>query len=428
VPQRPQDLLHLCQTSAAVQANIGLELLYKSIEVGREACHSNRITQLPKSLTTPDYIPEALDITVSTRDTTATMGPPATPYQPYAEVHKDPKGPGDARPTSLQILKDSDAIGKLKGKTVLITGCSAGIGVETARAMYEAGATVFAAARDMKKLDGVIEDIVKNAQENKDGPRPQPIELHLDSLEAVRKGAEDFKQKCGGQLSILINNAGVMATPYSTTKDGLETQIAVNHFAHFLLFQLLKPLLLDSAKQSGSPSRVINVTSAGHRFSTLKFNDKASLDAWNSGEGYNNWIAYGSSKSANVLMTNAIDRKYGSQGIHGLAVHPGGIATDLGRHMTKEDWEAYGEENVKRMMATIFKSTSQGSANTVWAAVSPHFEGKNGGQYLEDCGETGLAGESDAAGTPGYRPHIYDEELENKLWKLSCEVVGVHED
>lgn len=158
------------------------------------------------------------------------MSPPTDPYQPYKSLHQELKGPGDSRPNSIQILKDCNAIGAFKGKTVLITGCSSGIGVETARAMYESGATVFAAARDIKKLQGVIEDIVKNAQFNKDGPAPQMVELHLDSLEGVRKGAEEFKQKSGGKLNILINNAGVMAAPYGTTKDGLETQIGVNHF------------------------------------------------------------------------------------------------------------------------------------------------------------------------------------------------------
>ncbi|KAK5170945.1 uncharacterized protein LTR77_004089 [Saxophila tyrrhenica] len=355
------------------------------------------------------------------------MAPPATPYQPYAESHKDPGGPGDARPSSMQILKDCNAIGALKGKTVLITGCSAGLGVETARAMYEAGATVFAAARDMKKLDGVIEDIVKNA-ENKSGPKPQPLELHLDSLDSVRKAAEEFKQKSGGQLNILINNAGVMAAPYGTTQDGLETQIGVNHFAHFLLFQLLKPLLLDSAKKSGSPSRVINVTSAGHRFNSLTFHDKPTLDAWNRGEGYVNWGAYGSAKTANIWMANAIDRKYGSQGIHAWSVHPGGIQTELARHLTPEDFAMFGEEMLKVMMTKIYKSTSQGAATTVWVAVSPHFEGKNGGQYLEDAGETTLVGEKADLMAPGHAPHAYDEEKEEGLWKLSCEVVGVSDD
>lgn len=232
------------------------------------------------------------------------MGPPTTPYQPYASVHKDLNGPGDARPDWLQILSDCNAVGKLKGKNVLITGCSAGIGIETAKAMYEAGATCFLTARDMSKLDGVIDDIVKNAQYNKDGPRPQPIEMHLDSLESVRKGAEDFKQKSGGKLNILINNAGVMAAPYGTTKDGLETQIGVNHFAHFLLFQLVKPLLLNTAKNEGTSSRVVNLSSAGHRYGTVVFSNKAELDKWNQGEKFDKWASYGQAKTANIFMVS----------------------------------------------------------------------------------------------------------------------------
>lgn len=290
--------------------------------------------------------------------------------------------------------------------------------------MYEAGATVFAAARDMKKLDGVIEDIVKNAQFNKDGPKPQPIELHLDSLEGVRKGVEEFKQK-STSLNILINNAGVMACPYGTTTDGLETQIGVNHFAHFLLFQLLKPLLLSSAKESGSPSRVICLSSAAHRFGGLTFTDSASLEAWNKGEGYNKWASYGSSKTANIYMASALERKYGSQGIHAVSVHPGGIVTELSRHMDQTDFDSFGKDAIETMMKTTFKSTSQGAATTVWAAVSPHFEGKNGGQYLADVGETVAATGSGEVAEAVYHAHAYDEEKEEALWKVSCDVVGV---
>lgn len=354
------------------------------------------------------------------------MGPPQDPYRPYLELHKEPKGPGDARPDTTQVLKDSDAIGRLKGRNVLITGCSAGIGVETARAMYEAGATVFAAARDMKKLDGVIENIVENAQFNKDGPKPQPIELHLDSLEGVRRGAEEFKSK-SSQLHILINNAGVMATPHGITADGVETQIGVNHFAHVLLFQLLKPLLISSAKDSGSPSRVICLSSAGHRFGGLTFTDRKSLDAWNKGEGYSKWGSYGSSKTANIYMANAIDRKYGSQGVHAWSVHPGAITTELGRHMEQADIDSFGPGAFEKMMSTTFKSPSQGAATTIWAAVSPHFERKNGGQYLADVGETSLATKDPQQEEASYNAHAYDQEKEDALWEVSCEVVGVQD-
>lgn len=225
------------------------------------------------------------------------MGAPKTPYTPYAEQHKDIKGPDDDRPSAHKVAKDANA--NLKGKTVLITGCSSGIGVETARTLYETGATLFLQARDIPKLEKVINDIVDNAQINKDGPRPQPIEIHLDSLDSVRKGAEDFKKKSGNKLNLLIENAGVMAAPFGTTKDGLETQIGVNHFAHFLLFALLKDALIEGAKSSGTLSRVVTVSSYGHVFGVTtqaNITTKEALDKWNKGEGYDKWAAYGQAK------------------------------------------------------------------------------------------------------------------------------------
>lgn len=164
------------------------------------------------------------------------MSPPTSPFKPYADAQKEITGPGDGRPTALQIVKDCDVVGKLGQKTILITGASSGIGVETARALYETGAKLFLTARNMQKLENVIEDIVKNA-ENKSGPRPVAIEMHLDSLAGVRKGAEEFKREAGGKLNILISmcrnlykpyeilllkvqidNAGVMASPFSKTE------------------------------------------------------------------------------------------------------------------------------------------------------------------------------------------------------------------
>ena len=349
------------------------------------------------------------------------MAPPTTPFAPYADLHKEQNGPGDARPDWMQVLKDCDAIGKLKGKNVLITGCSAGLGIETAKAKYEAGATVFMTARDMPKLEGIIDDVVKSAQFNKDGPRPQPVEIHLDSLESVRKGAEDFKQKSGGKLNILINNAGVMAAPYSTTKDGFESQIGVNHFAHFLLFELLKPLLLETAKKEGTSSRVINLSSAGHGMGGIQFSNKSELDKWNKGEGYHKWQSYGQAKTANILMANAIDRKYGDQNLHAVSLHPGGIMTDLGRHLEESDLERFKTPEMQK----IFKSPPQGAATTVWAAVSDHFEGGNGGRYLEDVGETPAKPEDAPFGAKGYSPWAHDEAKEDQLWKISCDVVGV---
>ncbi|KXS93831.1 hypothetical protein AC578_8212 [Pseudocercospora eumusae] len=341
---------------------------------------------------------------------------PQSPYEPYAENHKDPQGPGDARPTALQTIKDCNASGKLKGKTILITGTSSGIGVDTAKALYETGAQLFLSARDIPKLEKVIDDIVSNSPStHKNYPRPEALEIHLDSLDSVRKGAEEFLKR-SSQLNILINNAGVMACPQSKTKDGFELQIGTNHFAHFLLFQLLKPVLLSSSTPSFN-SRVINVSSAGHRRGGFIFEDYN----FTKPGSYDKWRSYAQSKSANIYMASSIERHYGSKGLHGLSLHPGGINTELGRHLSEDDYKALDLDK----FANILKSSEQGAATTVWAAVSDHFEGKNGGRYLAECGECGPAPENAGIVAPGYAPHVYDEESEERLWQLSYEAVGL---
>jgi NAD(P)-dependent dehydrogenase (short-subunit alcohol dehydrogenase family) len=154
-------------------------------------------------------------------------------------------GPGDARPTALQIIQDENLEGLLKDKTVVITGGSAGLGVETARAIRTTGATIFVTGRNASKLEDAIKDIQTSDPSN---TAPIiPIIMDQESLDSVRKGAEEILDKSNGKISILINNAGVMATPEGKTKDGFETQFGVNHLAHFLLFQILKPALLNSS-------------------------------------------------------------------------------------------------------------------------------------------------------------------------------------
>lgn len=294
---------------------------------------------------------------------------PATPYQPYADVHQEPKGPGDARPTALQVVKDNNANGKLRGKTILITGTSSGIGVETARALYETGAQLYLTARDLPKLEKVINDIVEHA-EIRDAPRPQPLELHLDSLDSVRSAVAQFRKQ-SSQLHVLINNAGVMASPYSQTRDGFELQIGTNHFAHFLLFQLLKPVLLSSSTPTFH-SRVVNLASSGHKLGGIRQQD---INFTEPGS-YNKWLAYGQSKTANIYMPAAIERHYSAQGLHGLSVHPGVIETELMRHLDESDLAGFGWDQIQHLA----KNPAQGAATTVWAALSPHFEGQNGGR------------------------------------------------
>ncbi|KAK4555902.1 hypothetical protein LTR86_007122 [Recurvomyces mirabilis] len=351
------------------------------------------------------------------------MPAPETPYQPYADVHKETHGPGDARPTALKVIEDCGMIGKLTEKTIAITGCSAGIGIETARALYEAGAKLILTARDMAKLNSNIDDIVTNAKHNKNGTRPIAVKLDLTSLASTREGAEQIKEHANNNLNILIENAGIMAVPYEKTVDGFEMHMGVNHFGHFLLFQMLKPLLLESAKQSGTASRVITVSSQGHSLSSIRFDDMH----WNKDPGsYHKFSGYGQSKTANVYLASSIDRHYSSAGITGLSLHPGGILdTALGRHMTPEDWAVFGP---LEQFQPILKNCEQGAATTVWAAVSPYFEGKNGGRYLSDVGEAGPLPSGHSVAAAGYAKHAYDEQSEEKLWKLSYEAVGLQED
>jgi NAD(P)-dependent dehydrogenase (short-subunit alcohol dehydrogenase family) len=157
---------------------------------------------------------------------------------------------------------------------------------------------------------------------------------------------------------------------------------------------------------------------------TVQFSNKAELEKWNKGENFNKWASYGQAKTANIYMANSIDRKYGSQNLHGLSLHPGGIMTDLGRHLDAEDLKMFENPELQK----LFKNPAQGAATTVWAAVSEHFEGGNGGQYLADVGESTPTPDDAGVAGPGYAKHAYDVKAEDSLWKISCEAVGVPED
>lgn len=198
------------------------------------------------------------------------------------------------------------------------------------------------------------------------------------------------------------------------TKDGFESQFGTNHLAHFLLFQLLKPTMLASATPEFN-SRVVCVSSSGHRMSPIHFDDLG-LD-----QNYDPWTAYGQSKTANILMANEIDRRYGSRGIHGYSLHPGGIWTGLQIHMDVSQHK--GRPEVDR----IIKSPEQGAATQVWAAVGKVWEG-HGGKYLEDCQIAEPLPENPSMLDPGHAKHAYDKEAATRLWTESCRMVGVDDD
>ena len=202
----------------------------------------------------------------------------------------------------------------LRGKTILVTGVSSGLGAESARVLAKAGATVVGAARDLEKA--------RTALASAD------VELgllDLTSLESVRAFATWFGAR-HAQLDVLVNNAGIMACPLGRTQDGFELQFGTNHLGHFLLAGLLVPKLV-----AGAPARVVSLSSRGHLLAGVDLDDPNFERS-----SYDPWQAYGRSKSANVLFAVELDRRLSARGVRANAVHPGGILTELGRHLTPE--------------------------------------------------------------------------------------------
>ncbi|KAK1999774.1 short-chain dehydrogenase [Colletotrichum falcatum] len=335
---------------------------------------------------------------------------------PYAEQHNSDNlaGPGDSRPTAVQIIQDQGLVGKWTGKVAIVTGCSpGGLGPETARALHVAGADVYMTVRDIAKGEQVAKDILSDGKPGK----VDVIQLDLGSLESVRRGAKDFLSK-SDRLNVLVNNAGVMACPKGKTVDGFETQFGANHLGHFLLFQLLKPALLASSTPDFN-SRVVSVASMGHRWGRIQFEDLNFQDAVE----YEPRLAYSQSKLANVLFANELDRRYGPSGLHALSLNPGGIRTALQRHTGERTEAIFKDPEIARWM----KSPEQGAATSVWAAVAAELEGK-GGKYLEDVAEAEEATPEGWMARPGYAPSAYDPATEKRLWAESLKMVGLEDD
>lgn len=368
----------------------------------------------------------------------------------YAQLHKSEvvAGPNDPRPTGLQILQDENRLdGSLDGKVAVITGGSSGIGVPTVEALAAAGLIIYAGVR-AASMDRAKEALASVLNDAKNKEKIHLIDLDLTSLASVKSFAEEVKKR-EQQVNLLINNAGVMAIPTrEVTKDGLEMQLGTNHVAHFYLFQCLKDQLLAGAKASpGFASRVVNTSSSGHRASTVDLDD-INLEA----EGkYNPFKAYGNSKTASIVSTlflghetrfpsktfqisslqvsnalqwtaNHIERLYGSQGIHGYSLMPGGIETGLQKHIQEQMKAVQSMPQRLKYM----KSVEQGCATTIWAATARELEGK-GAVYCEDCAVAGPVPKDpqDPAIAPGYAPWAFNPEGEEKLWGISLGLVGL---
>lgn len=303
------------------------------------------------------------------------------------------------RSTAMEVVEGIE----LAGKTVVVTGGYSGIGTETVRALASAGASVIVGARRPEQahdvLDGMVGDIAI---------------LPLDLSDPASIDA--FAEAVGGRvdkLDILINNAAIMASPLMRDARGYEMQFATNHLGHFQLTARLWPLL----RAAGAGARVVCLSSIGHRLNGLDLDDPN----WEKRE-YEKRPAYGAAKSANALFALQLDTLGEPHGIRAFAVHPGGIATPLQRHLTMEEQRAMGWYDDEGQVNAGFKSVEEGASTSVWCAVSPLLDGM-GGVYCENCNIAAPAGPEVPHG--GVHPHVRDEALAQVLWAKSEELTEV---
>lgn len=316
-----------------------------------------------------------------------------------------------ATSTTDDVLSGVD----LRGKRALITGVSAGLGVETARALAAHGAQVVGTARDLAKAEAATVAIRKAAAES--GGSFEVVELDLANLKSVRACADGLVAK-GEQFDVVIANAGVMATPLGHTVDGFETQFGTNHLGHFVFVNRIASLIRDGG-------RLVNLSSAGHRYSNVDLDDP-NFER----KPYAPLVAYGRSKTANILFSVAFDKRHRGRGVRAAAVHPGGIQTELGRHLGPGDLEKMVERINGELAAAgqppfQFKSIPQGAATSVWAGfVAPADE--IGGKYCENCHVSKIVPDNgtSAALAEGVRAYAIDADLAEALWKKSEEMVG----
>jgi NAD(P)-dependent dehydrogenase (short-subunit alcohol dehydrogenase family) len=316
-----------------------------------------------------------------------------------------------ASSTTEDVLSGVD----LRGKRVLVTGVSAGIGVETARAAAAHGAQVVGAARDLAKAKAATEQVQKEAAAH--GGGLELVELDLANLKSVRACADALLAK-GEPFDVVIANAGVMATPYGHTVDGFETQFGTNHIGHFVFVNRIASLIRDGG-------RLVNLSSSGHRFSNVDLEDPNFEHT-----PYEPFVAYGRSKTANILFAVGFDKRHRGRGVRAAAVHPGAIWTELGRHMVPGQLEKMIEQIDQQLAAEgkpAFqpKTIPQGAATSVWTAfVAPADE--IGGKYCENCHVSRMVPD-DATITPvseGVRGYALDPKGAEALWKKSEELVG----
>ncbi|XP_050227865.1 short-chain dehydrogenase TIC 32, chloroplastic-like [Mercurialis annua] len=307
------------------------------------------------------------------------------------------KGPSgfSATSTAEQVTQGVDGT----GLTAIVTGASSGIGVETARVLALRGVHVVMAVRNVDAGGNVKEAILKQIPSAK----IDVMQLDLSSMASVRKFASEYISS-GLQLNLLINNAGIMATPFMLSQDKIELQFATNHVGHFLLTDLLLETMKKTARESNREGRIVNVASGGHLFA---YREGIRFEKINDESGYNSLYAYGQSKLANILHATELARRLKEDGVNITAnsLHPGGIGTNLLRH------HSFIDGFISLVGKYVLKNIEQGAATTCYVALNPQVKGVTA-QYFSDSNII----------EPG--SHAKDADLAKRLWDFSVRLTN----
>lgn len=306
--------------------------------------------------------------------------------------------PYDSSSTANEVLDGID----LSGTYAVVTGGYSGLGLETTKALRMAGADVVVPARRPDHARDLLDGLA------------QVEEMDLGDLDSVGRFAASLAAH-GRPIDFLINNAGIMANPETRVGPGWESQLATNHFGHYALTNHVWPLLAEGG------ARVVALSSTGHKLSDVRWDDPHFET-----DPYNEWIAYGQAKTANSLFAVKLDALGRDVGVRSFAVHPGGIMTELQRHMPRKDLLERGWIDEDGNPNPLFKTPEGGASTSVWAATSPLLSGV-GGVYCEDCNVASPTDpDSDFARFIGVDEHAVDRGSAERLWAMTAEATGIN--